>query len=122
MSKKDELIKQCRYYHGEKTNPYQKPPIEDEKLSWFWDMERVYVMHDGKIEGESEYYKTIKGKTYPGIPFDLLIAMFTSWAKHSYDTANELNGFYHLVDDYLSISNDHFPEDRVPEGMPDELF
>lgn len=122
MSKRDEMIKQCRYYHGENANPYQTSPIEDERLSWFWDMERVYVMHDGKIEGESEYYKAIKGKTYPGIPFNLLIVMFTSWAKHSYDTANELNGFYSLIDDYLSIANDHFPEDKVPDGMPGDLF
>ncbi len=115
MSKRDELIKQCRYYHGEKKNPYQSPPIEDERLSWFWDMERVYVMHNGKFDGESEYYKSIKGKTYPGIPYSLLMVMFTSWAKQSYDMKNEIQGFYTLVDYYLFTANDHFPEDKIPE-------
>ena len=117
MSNRDELIKQCRYYHGQEDCPY-----DDWLLSWCWDMERVYVMHGGKFNGESDYYKKIGGKTYPGIPFDLLMIMFTAWEKYTYGTADELNDFYKRVDDYLSIADSHYPKDKVPSGMPDELF
>lgn len=111
MSKQEELIGKCRYYSGQANNPF-----DDQKLSWFWDMERVYVMHNGKFEGESEYYKAIGGKTYSGIPFDLLMVMFTSWAKHSSNIKNEINDFYIFVDDYLFIANDHFSEDKIPNS------
>lgn len=114
MNKRDDLIQQCRYYHGEKENPYQSTDIQNDKMAWFWDMERVYVLHEGTLAGEGEFYKAIDGKTYPGIPYNLLMVMFTSWAKHSYDTAKELQGFYNLMDEYLFIANDHFPEDRIP--------
>lgn len=116
MSKREDLIKQCRYYHGEEESPYTKAPHDDDKLSWFWDMERVYVKLGGKINGENEYYKAIKGKKYPGIPFDLLMVMFTSWAKHTYNIKNEIGNFYHLVDDYLFIANEHFPENKIPNS------
>lgn len=77
-------------------------------------MERVYVMHNGKFDGESEYYKAIGGKTYSGIPSDLLMIMFTSWAKYTYDINKEIEDFYLLVDDYLFIANSHFPSDKMP--------
>ena len=107
--KKEELIKQCRYYKGEANSPYASP-----NLNWYREMERVFVIHDGFFEGESEYYKRIEGQKYPGIPFSLLMVMFTSWAKSAYDIKNSLPDFYKLVDDYLFIANDHYPEDKIP--------
>lgn len=116
MSKREDLIKQCRYYHGEKESPYSKTPYDDDKLSWFWDMERVYVESNGEAGGEADYYKSINGKSYPGIPFELLTIMFTSWGKFSYDLKNGLDKFYMLIDDYLFIANDHFPENSIPNS------
>ena len=77
MEKKNDCMRHCRYYRGQ----VQNPNTDDADMSWFWDMERVYVWHNGEFEGESDYYKRIVGKEYPGIPFDLLMVMFTSWGK-----------------------------------------
>lgn len=106
---REELIKQCRYYNGEETCPY-----EDNALIWYWNMERVYVVNDGDFEGETDYYKEVGGKIYLGIPFPLLMVMFTSWGKQTYDIQQSLPSFYDIVADYLFIANDHYPEDEIP--------
>ena len=108
MTRKDRL-KQCRYYNGEETCPYEIDP-----LIWYWDMERVYVANNGEFEGEADYYKRIGGKNYPGIPFPLLMVMFTSWGKQTYDLQRSLPSFYDIVADYLSVANGHYPEDEIP--------
>ena len=51
--KKEDLIKQCRYYSGEETCPFS-----DNEMPWFWDMERVYVSCNGNFTGEMEIYLT----------------------------------------------------------------
>lgn len=108
MEKKD-FIKQCRYYNGQDKNPNT-----DDELAWFGDMEHVYVNSGGKFTGETEYYKNIKGKEYKGIPFTLLMVMFTSWGKTAYSIKDEIGSFYKLIDDYLLIANDHYPENKIP--------
>lgn len=108
VASKKELISHCRYYRGGEN------PNADGDIAWFWDMERVYVKHAGIFNGEEDYYKRIKGKEYKGIPHALLMVMFTSWAKTAYNIKEELDGFYKLVDEYLFIPNDHFPEDKIP--------
>ena len=77
-------------------------------------MERVYAVNDGDFEGETDYYKMIGGKTYPGIPFRLLMVMFTSWGKQTYDIKRSLPSFYDIVANYLFIANDHYPENEIP--------
>lgn len=104
-----ELIKTCRYYTGVKNNPF----INDDKLAWFWDMERVYVRNGGKCDYEPDYFEYVK-KPYSGIPTNLLKIMFTSWGKWTYDIKGSINNFYKLVDEYLFIPNDHYPEDKIP--------
>lgn len=108
MNKQD-LIGHCRYYKGQDKSPFNHPAID-----WFWDMERIYVVSQGQFIGESAYYKQINGKIYSGIPFDLLMVMFTSWGKTTYSIQNNINEFYKLVDEYLFIANDHYPEDKIP--------
>lgn len=100
MDKKD-LIKQCRYYHGEDECPY----TDYSNIVWFWDMERVYVNNNGKFEGERDVYKAIRGKEYPGVPFNLLMVMFTSWGKYTYDIKESIGEFYKLVDEYICHPN-----------------
>ena len=106
---REDRIKQCRYYNGEETSPY-----EDNALSWYWDMERVYVVKGEEFVGETDYYKEVGGKIYPGIPFPLLMVMFTSWGKQTYDIKQSLPSFYDIVANYLFIANDHYPEDEIP--------
>ena len=107
--KKEDLIAQCRYYRGEDECPYN-----EEKLHWFWDMERVWVGTGGDFVGETPTYKTYGGRKYPGIPFTLLMVMFTSWGKYAYDFKTTMNQFYELVDYYLEIPSDYFPKDEIP--------
>lgn len=109
MTREDRL-KSCRYYKGQEASPFH-----DATMDWFWDMERVYVSSQGHFLGEREYYKRINGKPYPGIPFDLLIVMFTSWGKTTYSIKDSINDFYKLIDEYLFIANDHYPEDKIPD-------
>ncbi len=109
-SKKD-LIKHCRYYRGGNS------PNSDNNMAWFWDMERMYVESGGVFKGESDYYKQINGKIYKGIPYTLLMIMFTSWAKTAYNIKGTIDNFYKLVDEYLFIPNDHFPEEEIPNRL-----
>lgn len=110
---KNEFIKHCRYYRGQKENPN----TDDSNMAWFWDMERVYIGSNGKFDGERDVYKAIHGKEYPGIPFDLLMVMFTSWGKMTYDIQKSIGDFYKLIDEYLFIPNDRFPENEIPNRM-----
>lgn len=106
--KQQELIKQCRYYNAEKVCPFDNGENE-----WFWDMERVYVRSGGNFEGETEYYKRIKGKIFAEIPFPLLMVMFTSWAKWTTDIAGQLDEFYRIVNKYLLGLNDRNSDDGI---------
>lgn len=107
------LIGQCRYYRGQSVNPN----IDNTEMAWFWDMERIYVRCNGNFEGEKDYYERLGGKKYPGIPYPLLIILFTSWGKTEFNIEANLNKFYKLIDDYLFIPNDHFPEDKIPNKL-----
>ena len=106
---KEDLIKQCRYYSGEETCPFS-----DSEMSWFWDMERVYVSCNGNFTGEMEIYQNLNGRTFKGIPYNLLMVMFTSWAKYVTDIANNLDKFYNLMELYLDIVSDHIEKDKIP--------
>ena len=107
-----ELISQCRYYRGQ-----DECPFHENRIAWFWEMERLYVMNGGEFEGEREYYETLKGKKYSGIPYPLLLLMFTSWGKYTYDIKNYISHFYEIVDFYLDFVSDHLPIDKIPNAM-----
>lgn len=47
MSKRDDLIKQCRYYHGEEDNPFDG---KDQNKSMLWFYESCWVRDSEKIE------------------------------------------------------------------------
>lgn len=111
--KRSDLIKQCRYFHGEVSCPYQNTELESE-LCWYWDMERVFVEHGGSFDGEGGLYRHLGGKSYPGIPDALLNVMFTSWGKSSYINKSTLPKFYAVVDDYLNVASDHYPTGKIP--------
>ena len=106
---KEDLIKQCRYYSGEETCPFS-----DNEMPWFWDMERVYVSCNGIFTGEMEVYQNLKGRTFKGIPYNLLMVMFTGWAKYESDIKKNLDNFYNLMELYLDIVSDHIEKDNIP--------
>lgn len=105
------LINQCRYYKGEDKCPFSVGP-----LPWFWDMERVWVRHNGQFVGEKDTYEALGGKPNDAIPYSLLLVMFTSWAKCGYLTEQAIVEFNNtVIDEYLSIPDDHFPKDKIPK-------
>lgn len=108
MEKNNELLQFCRYYKGE-----DKCPFENEDLRLYWDLERVYVKNEGKIGGEKELYQAINGKTYSGIPYELLMVFFTSWAKGIYDIKANIANFYAFIDDYLFVASDYIAKDKL---------
>jgi hypothetical protein len=107
--KREDLIKQCRYYSGE-----EKCPFNEERMEWFWDMERVYVSSNGNFVGETELYHRLKGRRYTGIPHNLLMVMFTGWAKYVVEIEKNLPKFYDLMEVYLDIVSDHLPKSAIP--------
>ncbi|MBR4918267.1 MAG: hypothetical protein IKZ52_03515 [Bacteroidales bacterium] len=90
-----ELMKQCRYYNGEDTCPFDMFPA-----SWYWDMERVYIQHEGIISGECATYVAHKFKDFD-MPYNLQMVMFTSWAKTAWNLDEEIPDFYKLIEQYL---------------------
>lgn len=103
-------IRKCRYYSGEDECPFQI-----DRLRFFWEMERVYVAHEGETnEPENQYYRAIGGKDYPSIPRGILINLFFVWGKGVYDIKEHLTDFYAIADDYLEIASDHFPVNEIP--------
>jgi hypothetical protein len=106
---REDLIKQCRYYKGQEVNPFT-----DSEIAWFWDMERVYVKNNGIFRGEEGYYMAIGGKKYKGIPFYLLMTLFTGWGKYTEDMKAHINDFYTLIDEYLDFVSDEIPRNKIP--------
>ena len=94
--KQKQLLKNCRYYKGEKECPEDRFPA-----SWYWDMERVYVEHEGIFSGECATYVAHKFKDFD-MPYNLLMVMFTSWAKTAYNLDKEIPRFYEVIEQYLS--------------------
>ena len=94
---REELLRQCRYYKGERKSPYGRW-----QQSWYWDMERVWVASGGRFEGEGQYYVAHGFDTFEGqVPFSLLVTMFTSWGKTEYDIPAAIGSFYAIVREYL---------------------
>lgn len=93
---REELMKQCRYYKGEDTCPFDRFPA-----SWYWDMERVYVEHEGMFSGECATYVAHKFKDFD-MPYNLQMVMFTSWAKTAYDLDKEITSFYEIIEYYVN--------------------
>ncbi|MRJ09406.1 hypothetical protein EDL99_11140 [Ornithobacterium rhinotracheale] len=83
----DQLIKQCRYYKGEKENPFQ----EDNHKNLFWHYEKKWVefslnpREKSYLEGITSEYKKIGLTTFnenDGIPITLkalLLSRFLYW-------------------------------------------
>ena len=94
------LLNLCRYYKGEKENPFSLSPY-----AWFWDMERVYVNNEGKFTGECEIYEAHHFRDFD-MPYCLLMVMFTSWAKTTHDLEKEIPEFYKLIEQYLNNRKD----------------
>ena len=86
MSYKNQTLKFCRYYRGEKENPFEgKDP--DKAMLWFYEMSWVSAWERGRTEDYDEmigdYVGVGLGRFEPmdGIPVSLKALLFNRYAK-----------------------------------------
>lgn len=98
---KDSLLKLCRYYHGEKNNPYEG----DKAL--LWDYERVWVEDsandsDSISEYLSDYltYGLRDFSKFDKIPVTLKAMLFNHYAKNAYSMKDAVSGFKEFYQKY----------------------
>ena len=99
--KKEGLLKFCRYYHGEKTNPY-----EGDK-AMLWNYERAWI-EDSKNDSESisEYlsdyltYGLRDFSKFDTIPVTLKAFLFNRYAKSAYSMSDAVAGFKDFYEKY----------------------
>lgn len=98
--KEKELLKQCKFYKGEETNPF---PFEDRDARNFWLFEADFVRFSiRQMNGDEELklYKKLGGKDFP-IPPLLLYCMWYYWSKYcNFD--DDLAPFYEMVERYIT--------------------
>jgi hypothetical protein len=97
--KEKELLKQCKFYKGEETNPF---PWEDRDARNFWLFEADFVYFSiRQMNGEEKLtcYKKVGGKDFP-IPPLLLYFMWHYWSKYCYYD-DDLTPFYEMVERYI---------------------
>lgn len=120
MAKKTEnkaaLLAACRYYKGEKTNPYEdkrlldkngeyKDPLDRDRAS-LWDYESKFVEMRKTPAGIKTLmsnlgdYKAYKGKKITGVSDQLLGLLFDRyfhWSSASPSEPSAMNEFYKFV-------------------------
>lgn len=99
---REDLLKDCRYYNGGNLNTDTDPDFN--RYEW---LESVYVENGGRmLKSQMRSYESMGGKRFAGVPYPLLIVMFTHWKKVKGDLnfKERLADFYNMVEDYL-----HFP-------------
>ncbi len=90
---KEELLKCCKYYKGEKECPLgnAKGEIDPEtgkhyqNMQMFWSLERIWVNNGGEISDGAKDYEFLakrqKRKPVEGIPISLLGVIHFVWGK-----------------------------------------
>lgn len=107
MDKKKELIKFCRLYKGEVSNPYKT----DSSKAIIWDYERAWLFESVKpsspllIANLEDY--TSSGlalfNIHDGVPATLKATMFNRYAKTHYSLIDAVAPFKDFYKKYLSI-------------------
>lgn len=119
MNKKQkDMLKQCRYYYGEEKCDLLIP---NNDIEWFWMCEKEWVeLGRDKVDRDSELFEFYQegGKKRPGIPESLLDLMFHYFLRECdyMDESEIVAEFDELIDKYLFIANDHYPEDKIPNN------
>lgn len=86
MSAKNSLLKYCRYYKGESSNPYEGKD-RDKAMLWFYEMGWVKNAERGMTPVTSDVideYKTCGLQTFhsdDGVPLSLKALLFNRYAK-----------------------------------------
>lgn len=114
---REDLLKDCRYYKGGNVNTYNNPNLS--RYEW---LESIYVDRGGKMmTSQMQEYEALGGKRFAGVPYALLIIMYTHWAKAVWNVKENLPEFYSLVEEYIHISTTIYKSDVFPSnGCTDE--
>lgn len=89
----EDLLKFCRYYHGEKDNPYEG------NEAMLWDYERVWVREMMKDNSFSEYlsdyliYGLRDFSKFDHTPITLKALLFNRYARGAYSMQDAVEGF-----------------------------
>lgn len=74
---KEEIIKSCRFYQGEPSNPYEG---QDPQKAMIWDYERIWVRNEGKTDtAVLDVYKAYGLESFSnedGVPMSLKTMLF----------------------------------------------
>lgn len=99
----DELTQLCRYYHGEKDNPYQKDHTKDgNNKGMLWGFERSWVFDTERNSSMLEEYLgdfmragLLEFRQDDIIPMSLKAVLFNRFMKDSMDSNTEpFKAFY----------------------------
>ena len=101
---KEELLKQCRYYKGEKECPFEPKEGDNKRELWYceesWYRDMLADGEDAFRRDMGDYYGYEAGKgLLSSLPVTLLARIFNRFAQSSYtmsDAAREFKEFYGL--------------------------
>ena len=90
----DKLKSFIKYYKGEDNSPYTNYPE-----AFFWTAEKAYNigLSEDVFNDLSTLYINVGGKDIPGMPYGLLITMFSLWGKGQYDIQENIDSFHELA-------------------------
>ena len=98
---KDELLKFCRYYKGQKTNPYT-----DSDKAMLWDYERKWIVDLSNDYDFSDYlseYISVGLRDFSMFddgPITLKAVLFNRYAKNAYSIKDAVPGFKEFYQKY----------------------
>lgn len=103
-------IAACKFYKGEKKNPYDHPKEDspdNQNKAMLWYYEEKFCQftkeNDGLLDNALAEYKLYKGKNLPGIDEKLLALLFNRyfhWAETSPTDKNAMADFYKFIEKY----------------------
>ena len=101
------FIDMCRYYRGEKTNPYEG---KSQNIANFWEYERAWVFESSKKEPNFSEMLTdyLNSGLYnfnynDGVPITLKALLFNRYAVTAYSLSNAVEPFKKMYqNEYLS--------------------
>ena len=107
--KREDLIKQCRYYKGEKENPFKG---KDQNKSMLWFYESCWVIESEKMNTSEdmgvysdiidEYIRVglLDFNEKDGIPVSLKALLFNRYAKYAYSISDAVSSFRDFYNKY----------------------
>lgn len=102
-----ELLKSCRYYHGEIENPFEG--VEQNKaMLWFYEQGWVKQAERGISPASADMLREYEGyglksfKSGDGIPLSLKALLFNRYARTAYSQADAVEPFKAFYEKYYN--------------------